>query len=90
MQNTCPMDLLKPIEQRIEDLPDLLHAQGAVLEEQILKVLALDMLHHEIGRSVGLPEIMDGDDVGMFEADEHFTFFAELREAVLVVFDISS
>ena len=79
------VNLVQAIEDRVEDAVDLLFGQRAEPSEQIAEVLALDVLHDQIGGAVGRQIAIDPDDVRMVEANQRFGFAPEAVEAVFEV-----
>ena len=57
MQEARGVDLLQTVEQRPQDAVDSGRRQGAGLRQAALQRLALQELHDDVGRAVGLEEI---------------------------------
>ena len=64
------------------DVDNFLHRQRAMLAEQPMQGLALDVLHGDVEDAILLAGVVDGDDVGMIERTRRARLVAEAAQQV--------
>src|SRR5436190_14768299 len=60
--------LVREVQSGGDLTPDrecLTDGKGGTLANQILQAATLDQLHHDIGQTLVVPDVVNGDDVGM-------------------------
>ena len=80
MHEALRVDLFEAVEQRMQDLQDLVFEQRATTLEQAVEALALLILHHHIGGVIRFKNIVHAHDAGMFELGQGARFDNEAFE----------
>ena len=67
MHDVAVVCVRKPVGHLRADIQRELHRQGLVRREDRAQLLTLQKLHGHVGQTLGLADVVDGDDVGMVE-----------------------